>query len=125
MATIQEIIDKNRPVTEIISDLKEKAVYVQPWTGRWGLIHEYDPKRHPVMNKAKYPDIVNEDGSIDYVTRITYDLQRLAVKRMTELCFGIPVKRIYKPNNDGEQKVAKMLEAIYERNRIDSVNIER
>ena len=32
MATIQEIIDKNRPVTEIISDLKEKAVYVQPWT---------------------------------------------------------------------------------------------
>ena len=66
MATIQEIIDKNRPVTEIISDLKEKAVYVQPWTGRWGLIHEYDPKRHPVMNKAKYPDIVNEDGSIDY-----------------------------------------------------------
>ena len=56
MATIQEIIDKNRPVTEIISDLKEKAVYVQPWTGRWGLIHEYDPKRHPVMNKAKYPD---------------------------------------------------------------------
>ena len=35
MATIQEIIDKNRPVTEIISDLKEKAVYVQPWTGRW------------------------------------------------------------------------------------------
>ena len=52
------------------------------------------------MNKAKYPDIVNEDGSIDYVTRITYDLQRLAVKRMTELCFGIPVKRIYKPNNE-------------------------
>lgn len=59
------------------------------------------------MNKAKYPDIVNEDGSIDYVTRITYDLQRLAVKRMTELCFGIPVKRIYKPNNDGEQKVSQ------------------
>lgn len=29
MATIQEIIDKNRPVTEIISDLKEKAVYVR------------------------------------------------------------------------------------------------
>ena len=112
MATIQEIIDKNRPAAEIISDLKEKAICVPSWTGRWGLIHEYDPKRHPVMNKAKYPDIVDEDGSIDYVTRITYDLQRLAVKRMTELCFGIPVKRIYKPNGVNEKQIAAMLEAI-------------
>ena len=44
------------------------------------------------MSKSKYPDIANPDGTIDYVTRITYDLQRLAVKRMTELCYGIPGK---------------------------------
>lgn len=125
MGKIEDIIRRERPATEIIADLKEKTVYVPSWTGRWGLVQEYDPKKHPVMSRAKYPDVVNEDGTIDYVTRITYDLQRLAVKRMTELCFGIPVKRIYKPDSEGEQKIAKMLEAIYERNRINSVNIER
>lgn len=125
MPNIQEIISQDRPATEIISDLKEKSIFVPAWTGRRGLIHEYDPRRHPVMSRAKYPDIVNDDGTIDYVTRITYDLQRLAVKRMTELCFGIPVRRVFKGNTDGEREVAKMLEAIFERNRIDSVNIER
>lgn len=127
MATIEEIIRSDRPAAEIISDLKEKAVYVPSWTGRGGLIHEYDPKRHPVMNRAKYPDVVNEDGTIDYVTRLTFAYQQLAAKRMTELCCGIPVKRIYKPeaDNEGQQKVAKMLEAIFQRNRIDSMNIER
>lgn len=95
------------------------------WGGRNGLREEYDPKKHPVMNKAKYPDITNDDGSMTFVTRITYDLQRLAVKRMTELVTGIPVKRVYKPENDRQQEVARVMEKIYERNRIDSVNIER
>lgn len=128
MATIQEIIALDvRPASEIISDLKEKSVSVPSWTGRYGLVQEYDPKRHPVMNLAKYPDVVNEDGTIDYVTRLTFAYQQLAAKRMTELCCGIPVKRIYKPeaDNEGQQKVAKMLEAIFQRNRIDSMNIER
>jgi hypothetical protein len=128
MATIQEIIALDvRPASEIISDLKEKSVSVPSWTGRYGLVQEYDPKRHPVMNKAKYPDVVNEDGTVDYVTRLTFAYQQLAAKRMTELCCGIPVKRIYKPeaDNEGQQKVAKMLEAIFQRNRIDSMNIER
>jgi hypothetical protein len=77
------------------------------------------------MDKSRYPDNVNKDGSIDYVTRITYDLQRLAVKRMTELCNGIPVKRIYSPQNDRQKEVAAAIESVFQRNRINSVNIER
>src|SRR5574344_763494 len=70
MATIQEIIALDvRPASEIISDLKDKSVSVPSWAGRYGLVQEYDPKRHPVMNRAKYPDVVNEDGTVDYVTR--------------------------------------------------------
>ncbi len=38
---------------------------------------------------------------------------------------GYPVKRVYRPENDRQKEVAKVLEKIYERNRIDSVNIER
>lgn len=128
MPTIQDIIKKERPVSEIIGDLKNKAFPVPAWGscgGRKGLVTEYDPKKHPVMNKALYPDIVEEDGTIDHVTRITYNLQQLAVKRMTELCCGIPVKRVYSPEDDRQKEVASYLEKIFTQNRIDSVNNER
>lgn len=124
--TIQEIISSaNGDNSKIITALKDKSVFVPMWGGRNGLQREYDPRKHPVMNRALYPDIVNADGSIDRVTRVTYDFQRLAVKRMSELCNGIPVKRVYKPENDQQKEVAKVIESVLVRNRIDSVNTER
>lgn len=124
MATIEEILSNGTP-QQIVAALKEKSIIVPSWAGRNGLREAYEPNRHPVMNKSLYPDISNEDGSVSKVTRITYDMQRLATKRMTELVTGIPVKRVYKPENDSQKEVADVLEKIYERNRIDSVNIER
>lgn len=123
--TIEEILNSGLTPAGIISALKEKSVCVPAWSGRSGLVQEYDPRKHPVMCKAKYPDITNDDGTVEYVTRITYDLQRLATKRMTELVCSIPVKRIYKPENDRQKDIASYMEKIFERNRIDSVNIER
>lgn len=123
--TIQQILDANLPAAAQIAALKEKSIRVPAWGGRFGLVREYDPRKHPVMDKAKYPDIVNNDGRLELVTRITCDMQRLAVKRMSELVCGIPVKRVYKPENDKQQEIARIIEKIFERNRIDSVNIER
>lgn len=122
--TIEEILLSGGSAETKISALKEKTILVPTWGGRHGLEREYDPRKHPVMNKQKYPDVVTEDG-FQPVTRITCDLQRLATKRMTELVCGIPVKRVYKPENDRQKEIASYLEAIYDRNRIDSVNIER
>lgn len=122
--TIEEILNSGGTAAQIIAALKEKAISVPVWGGRRGLVMEFDPTKHPVMNKAKYPDIVNDDG-VEYVTRITCDMQRLATKRMTELVCGIPVRRVYKPENDRQKEIAGYMEKIYERNRIDSVNIER
>ncbi len=126
---INEIIRiGERPTEGIIADLKKKTVTVPAWgdgTKRGGLQGEYNPLLHPVMDKSIYPDAVAEDGTLEPVTRITYDLQRLATKRMTELCNGIPVKRIYSPENDRQKDAAKYLEAIFTSNRIDAVNIER
>lgn len=123
MATIQTIIDTtSRKPEDIINDLKEKVINPPAWSS---LVKEYDPRNHPVMSKSKYPDIANPDGTIDYVTRITYDLQRLAVKRMTELCYGIPVKRNYNAQTPRQQEAATIIENILQRNRIDSLNIER
>lgn len=122
--TIEEILASLRTEAQKIAFLKEKTINVPLWRGRFGLIQEFDPTKHPVMNKAKYPDIVTDSG-IQEVTRVTCDLQRLAVKRMTELVTGIPVKRVYSPENDRQKEVANYLEKIFAKNRIDSVNIER
>lgn len=122
--TIEEILNSRNNAANIIAALKEKAIIVPIWSGRNGLSQEFDPKKHPVMSKAKYPDIVTEDG-IQPVTRVTCDLQRLATKRMTELVCGIPIKRVYKPQNDKQKEIAAFIEAIYEKNRIDSVNTDR
>jgi hypothetical protein len=128
MASIKDIIDFNRSADQIIADLREKSIVIPNWGGignKKGLVCEYDPKKHPVMNKALYPDIVEEDGSIDYVTRITYNLQQLAVKRMTELCCGIPVKRVCTAEDNRQKEVASYLEKIFQRNHIDTANNER
>lgn len=122
---IEDILNSNISEEAKIAALKEKTIVVPAWGGRTGLKKEYDPKLHPVMDKSIYPDIVNADGTLEPQTRITYDLQRLATKRMTELATGTPVKRIYNPENDRQQEIAGYIEAIFERNRIDSINNER
>lgn len=124
MATIDEILKVGTP-QQVIAALKERTIIVPSWTGHHGLREAYDPTRHPVMDRARYPDITNGDGSVTRVTRITYDLQRLATKRMVELVAGIPVKRVYKAEDDRQREAAKVIERIYQRNRIDSVNIDR
>lgn len=123
--TIEEIFgSKELIAAEKIAALKEKTITIPVWAGKKGLEMEFDPTKHPVMDKSIYPDVI-EDNRVEEVTRITCDLQRLAVKRMTELCCGIPVKRVYRPENDKQKEIAAYVEAIFDRNRINSVNIER
>ena len=122
---IKEIINlKDLSAEEIIASLKEKSVVIRPWKE---LEVEYNPKKHPVMDTKKYMDRTEADGTTTPVTRVTYALQRLAVKRLTELCFGIPVKRVYDIPEGREdlQQVADVMEAIFKKNRIDSVNVSR
>ena len=122
---IKEILDLlNKPAETIIGNLKEKSITVPAW----GILKkEYDPKEHPVMDKVKYPDIIEADGTTTEVSRVTFDWQRLAAKRLTELCFGVPPKRVYKIKEGDTlaQEISDVLEAIFERVRINSVNIER
>lgn len=106
---------------QAVKQLTNKAVTPPAWSA---LVKEYDPAQHPVTNKGKYPDKVT-DGIIEEVTRITLNYQQLATKRMSELVCGIPIKRIYSPADDKQREASECLEAIFQRNRIDSVNIER
>ncbi len=128
METIDEIMNPIRSVSDIIADLKKKFVTVPLWISnddkRPGLQEIYDAKLHPVMDKKKYNDKTGKDGVI-YVSRITSGLPKLAVRRLSQMCFGIPAKRIYKPKDDNEKKAASILESIFDHNRIDSVNLDR
>lgn len=121
--TLEEIFEAGRPADDVIADLKKKIVAVPEWKD---LVMEYEPKNHPVMNRAKYPDII-EDGICRPVTRVAFNTQKLCVKRMAGMCFGIPAKVNFKPeaNDTKQEEVAKYINAILERVRWDSVNFDR
>lgn len=123
--SITDILDlEKRTANDIIGDLKHKSIDVPSWDGENGLEKEYNPKLHPVMNTAQYPDVVT-DGKVQRVTRVPLNFQKLASKRMSELCFGIPAQRVYKPANERQKEVAKYLEKIFNRINIDDVNTDR
>ena len=140
---IKELIRRATENNENITGaLRAKSIEVPSW---YELEKEYNPDKHPVMDKQEYPDITlyeerksdsefNEFGEpkmikvatgVEKVSRVTYALQDLAVKRMTELCFGIPVKRQYAPANDRQKQIADYMEKIFQKNHIDSMNIDR
>ena len=140
---IEELIQKAEAGEDVTGQLREKSISVPSWKK---LKEEFDPMLHPVMNKEEYPDITiyeerpSENGEVDdfgnpkmvkvasgieKVSRTPYALQALAVKRTTELCFGIPPKRIYNAENDRQKDISKYIEAIFTRNHIDTVNIQR
>lgn len=122
--TIEEIM--TLPTAQQVGELKKKSIILPAWSD---LIKEYDPKQHPVMNRGAYPDIVrkkkNGGSKTECVTRITRGWQKLAVKRISGIMFGLPAVRKYKPQNDAEQRVANIMEDIFRRNRIDSLNRDR
>lgn len=126
---IIDVINKgvkgNKVDEEVISLLTQKVLKVPKWTD---LIKEYDPLQHPVHTDQNYKDQINEDGITQKVVRISYGLQKLAVDRMIQLCFGTPPKRLYKKpkgSNEDIQDVIDVIENIYTKNRIDSLNFER
>ena len=108
---------------DIISRLTDKTIVVKSWSE---LEKEYDSSKHDVMDETYYPNIT-ENGEVDYVTRVTYDFQKLMTRRVTELVFGTPVKRVpqLEEGNDKQKDVIKYIENIMRKVRIDSVNIER
>lgn len=121
---IEDLLNSGIPAEEIIQNLKEKTVNVPKWGGPNGLESQYNAEKHPVMNKARYPDIVTDDG-VQAVSRVALNFQELATERMTELVTGIPVKRVYKPINDKQKEIVAFLEAIYDKCRVNSLNVER
>lgn len=129
MKEIEEIIDFSRAASDIIYDLKQKNIVVPPWDSidykHPGLKAEYYPQLHPVMTDKSYRDKATKDGEMIHMSRITMGLQKLATKRMAEMCFTIPVKRTWSSNTDKEREASMILESLFEKNKINGLNIDR
>lgn len=125
MKEISEILDMSRPADAIISDLKNKSVDVPSWSN---LVKDYDPELHQIVHdNTGRKDKIRKDGHIERAARLPIGLERLLTKRMTEFMFAIPVKRIYHniEGSETRQKIAKAIDSIYKRARIDTENIKR
>lgn len=120
--TLQEIFEAGRDATQIVADLKRKSIVVIPWST---LEKEYDPKKHPVMTDVSYNSKSDRKGKERKVTRVILPWQKLATRRMASLAFGIPPKRVYKAMDENGKKAAAIIESIYKRNHINSVNLDR
>ena len=120
--TLQEIFEAGRDATQVVADLKKKTIEVIPWSE---LVKEYDPKKHPVITDTAYNSPSGRKGNEKKVTRVILPWQKLATRRMASLAFGIPPRRVYKPKDEKGKKAAAILESIYKRNHINSVNLER
>lgn len=115
---IEEIF-KQTDISDIISSLKKKNVIVPKWED---LRSEYDVMEHEVMTDQ----IERKDRKGVKAARITYGMQKLATRRMTQMAFTLPVKRTYKHGNDSlKMEQAKALERLYHKARIDSLNKKR
>ena len=119
--TIADIIRDDKLPDDIIADLKQKSIDIPSWGD---LIKEYDPKKHPVYTDNNYKDKI-KGGKMERMTRITYSIEKQAVKRMKELMFTIPVKRKYTTQNEQEKRAAAIMEAIFKKNHINGMNIKR
>jgi hypothetical protein len=129
MKTIQEILAPDRSPSEIISDLKMKTIDVPKYEE---LMKEYDPTKHRIMtDKAAFPDKIlkDENGNpcgTERITRICIGLQRLAVKRMSEFMFGLPVNHVFEENEDKTKKEQfAAVKKVLKKNRINTINKHR
>lgn len=118
-------IDLTRPADDIISELKNKAIEIEPWSNLKKL---YEPTEHDIMtDKIGRRDKVRENGIVDKASRICLGLEKLLVRRMVEFMFAIPVKRVYHniDGNETRKQIVQAIEKIYKHARIDTENIKR
>lgn len=116
---LKKLFGEETDQSKIIKVLKEKSECVM----EWGAIEkEYNPKLHPIVTDPE----LRRRKKRERVAKITYGLQKLATRRMTQMAFSIPVKRIYNIGQDEVKKQqAAAIEAIYKLARINSHNMKR
>lgn len=120
--TIEEIL--SLPPKEAIEKLKERSISVPEWST---LVKEYDQKQHAIItDKSLRPKDKVKGDYTEKVAKLTYAAEKMAVRRMVQMAFTDPVKRVYEhDNSDTSLAIEKAIEAVYSSVRINGVNINR
>ncbi len=122
--TIDEILAQPK-AEDVIKSLKVKTVTVPKWEA---LEAEYNPNLHPIVKDATLrPKDKVKGGFTEKVAKLTYAAEKIAVRRMNQMAFTLPVERNYKydEGNATLKEIADAIEGVYSVARIDSVNIDR
>ena len=124
MNTLEEIFAEGRTPEAIIADLCSCTKDVPTWNNLEKL---YDESKHPIKNDQTLRPLekTSADGQRDVPARISYPAEKIAVRRMAQMAFSIPVKRVYSTTNDAEKAFADAIEKVYDAVRIDGVNMKR
>lgn len=125
MKSLEEILDRNRPVDSIISDLQEKSTDPPAWSSLYKILN---PEKHDIVeDTVGRQDKVRPGGKVDKAARLAIGLERLLCKRITQFAFTLPVKRVYSNIEDNQVRrdISSAIERIYEKAHINSMNMKR
>ena len=127
MKDLKDILDRNRPISEIIEDLQKKSVNPPSWAE---LRKNLYPAEHEILeDKQMRRDrtVTTDQGTfVERASRTALALEMLLTKRVNQFTFTIPVRREYSnTDTDERQEIAKAIERIYQEVDIDTVNMER
>lgn len=124
MASLESIFAEGRTIEAMLSDLK---TYQKDFEGWEKLNERFNPSKHPIIaDPSLRPKVKIKNGKKDVPAKIAYAAEMLVTKRMTQMAFSIPVKRVYEYGNDEAIKLfAEACEAVYNSVRINGVNNKR
>ena len=127
MKDLKDILDRSRPISEIIEDLQKKSVTPPTWEYLKKILipHEHEILEDKQMRRDR--TITTDQGTfVEKASRTALALEMLLTKRVNQFTFTIPVKREYS-NTDtpARQAIAEAIERIYQEADIDTINMER
>lgn len=124
MKTLEEIFVPENTPDKIIGILSSQ-VKVPP---KWGeLEKDFDPSKHSIVtDRTRRPKVKIKNGQKEVPARLVYPAEMIAARRMNQMAFSIPVKRKFSvPANDTEKAFQRGINLVYDKVRIDGVNVKR
>lgn len=126
MKSLEEIFAPGRTPDQIISDMGSYSKDIPSWGELKKL---YEPKQHPIVSDSTLrPKEKTKNGVRDIPAKISYPAEKIVTRRMVQMAFTIPVKRVYggyEPNDKVAAAFADAIESVYKANRINGVNKNR
>lgn len=126
MKTLEEIFQAGNTPGEIINILQSQSKSCPGWDV---IEKDFDDQKHPIKaDPTLRPNEKSdkETGKRELPAKLTYPVEQIATRRMTQMAFSIPVKRVYnKTENELEKEFQKAIESVYHSVRIDGVNTRR